>query len=306
MSSELSILIADASVGKISLIDLLRRAKIFAKKTGDKDFLQWVDKELEGYENKKAPDYRKVKGQIKALNPVMGWVPVQLSEKMDKLLTNIAIKHPVSHLEELLEDKSGHYTIPLTGDALKNFQSSVGLETRFEFHFQRSELKTIVERIRNRLLDSLLEKEIRGNSEESSSGQRVTLLNEKINAALLEIGSNLPEMRSGMWEALKSNDPAAARNATNLARELIDQVLKEGAPDNENRKKRAEHLIKKYTGLDASEVDLDIIKASADLIVAEQNKTIKTAHSRNSVSIKEARSSVLSAERILEILFGSD
>lgn len=128
----------------------------------------------------------------------------------------------------------------------------------------------------------------------------------KINIALKAIGLQLPDMRAGMWAALKSDQPDAGRQAAHSARELIDQVLKEGVPGLDTRKERARSLIIKYRGIDVSEDDLAIIAASCELVEAEHRKLTKLSHTRSPVDIAEARGSVEAAERILTLLFGTD
>jgi len=48
---------------------LLRKAYVIAKKLKLKDFEEWVQLEQNGYGIKEVPEYRYIKGQIKARNP---------------------------------------------------------------------------------------------------------------------------------------------------------------------------------------------------------------------------------------------
>ncbi len=65
----------------VGVADLLRKALLVAKKLGLGEFEKWVSKELAGYETvAEIPDYREVKGQLKAFNPHQGgWIPVLFS-----------------------------------------------------------------------------------------------------------------------------------------------------------------------------------------------------------------------------------
>lgn len=307
---ELNSLIADTSVANIAVADLIRRAKILAVRMKNKELLAFTNKELEGYERKSAPKYREVHGTVKAFNHVRGeWMPIQFPEETHRILSKMEARQPISQIDSLLsrENGSGYFAVPFSGGSLKDLQNAINLETRVEFHMDISELKKVAENIRNKLLDILLEIEVTGAGGHTSSDGVAGLRNEKINDALKTIGAHLPEMRSGMWAALKSDDPEAGRNAANLVRELIDQALKEGAPgDDKTRKQRAAELIKKYRGTSASDKDLAVIEASADLIIAEQDKSLQLAHGRQSVHKRDARSAVQAGERILELLFGTD
>ena len=126
-----------------------------------------------------------------------------------------------------------------------------------------------------------------------------------IDESLNEIGTHLHRMREGMWSALKSGAPDSGRQATHSARELIDQTLKEGCPEEFGitRKERAKYLIKKYRQVRISEKDVQIIDASCELLEAEHNKMVKLAHERSDVDLSEAKESVEAAERILNLLF---
>ena len=55
---------------------ILRKAKIIASKLEQKDFLNWIDKELSGYSSEeKVPEYRIVRGIPQGYNPYRGWIP---------------------------------------------------------------------------------------------------------------------------------------------------------------------------------------------------------------------------------------
>lgn len=128
--------------------------------------------------------------------------------------------------------------------------------------------------------------------------------NDKINRALRNISPHLIDMRKGMWDALKSNSFDSGRQAVHSARELIDQVLKEGAQGEfSTRKERAVSIIQQNREGDISESDIEVIDASWKLIDAEHKKMLKLTHGRSSALLKEARGSVEAAERILHLLF---
>lgn len=310
VSSELNALIADVSVSKISVTDLLRRAKILATKLKNKELLDFANEELDGYEGKvrkKIPKYRIVRGAVKALNPYRGWVPVQFTSEVEKTMSSRPVGHPIGQIESLLSDSSPYFSVLFTGDTLKNLQRSIGSETQVDFQIDRAELGNVVESIRNKLLDYLLEIETTG--EGSPMSESITLKNQKIDDALRAIGTQLPELRVSMWASLKSDDVGAGRNAANAAKELIDQVLKEGVDGGDKsktRKERAKIIITKYRGEEISDSDIDVIEKSCDLILAEHKKTTGLAHGRASISIKDARPCVQAAERVLELLFGTE
>jgi hypothetical protein len=130
-------------------------------------------------------------------------------------------------------------------------------------------------------------------------------LRDQIDLALARIGEHLVELRAGMHDAANRTSPDAPRHAVNAARELIDQILKEGAlPACKTRKQRIEHLLTRdKSSTIASGSDIKIIEACCKLIEAEHNKTMGKAHARAIVNVDEARLIVEAAERTLRLLF---
>jgi hypothetical protein len=129
-------------------------------------------------------------------------------------------------------------------------------------------------------------------------------LRDFIDECLINISVQLPEFRRGMHDAIQRASPDSFRQAAHSARELIDQTLKLGAPDLETRKQRAVALMEKFRR-QKSKSDVEIIEVNCDLIEAEHNKLVKLAHSRTSVTRSDVEGSIVSAERILVLLFGS-
>ena len=59
------------------------KAHLIASKLKLHDFDTWVQSELNGYsygDKDKIPNYRKVKGTLKAFNPYRGWISAQCSD----------------------------------------------------------------------------------------------------------------------------------------------------------------------------------------------------------------------------------
>src|SRR5437867_12537470 len=60
-----------------STLEILRKALVVARKLGVKDFQAWIEKELKGYDDfANIPSYRKLRGQLRAFNPYVGWIPI--------------------------------------------------------------------------------------------------------------------------------------------------------------------------------------------------------------------------------------
>jgi hypothetical protein len=130
-------------------------------------------------------------------------------------------------------------------------------------------------------------------------------LKDDIDIGLELVAANLPELRQGMWDAVERTSPDAPRQAAHSARELLDQILKEGAPaECKTRRERFRFLMQKgRSNQSVSKSDLDVIEASAELVEAVHNKLIRAAHSRQSVRQSEVRASIEAAENVLKMIF---
>jgi Predicted pPIWI-associating nuclease len=74
-------------------------------------------------------------------------------------------------------------------------------------------------------------------------------LKDNIDLALERISPHLVELRQGMWDAIDRTSPDAPRQAAHSARELLDQLLKEGTPaECKTRKERLGFLMQKNRG----------------------------------------------------------
>lgn len=131
-------------------------------------------------------------------------------------------------------------------------------------------------------------------------------LRDHIDEKLCAVSSHLIELRKGMWDALERTSPDAARQAAHSARELIDQLLKEGTPAGlKTRKERFAHLMRNSGDHDEplSKGDLQIIEKGCDFIEAIHNKLIAEAHARRPSKGATVRTCAETAEHILQLVF---
>lgn len=139
-----------------------------------------------------------------------------------------------------------------------------------------------------------------------------------LDVALAKFDRRLIEVRQGAWSALNSGQPHSLAQAAHSARELIDQVLKHGAPDEEieadpifktdphsasgvTRRMRLRLLMRKYRS-EVSDNDLGVAEAAADLVLAVDKKLMAEAHSRRENEYEVVRSSLLVAEAALKAI----
>lgn len=104
-----------------SISDILLKMKIFASKRNDKDLLQWVSKELDGYEDEKPPKYRILNCgcKVDVFVPFRGNAridfPVEMIENkpVKDRLSSLAFHTPIAEIENLCRDADKDGTISM-------------------------------------------------------------------------------------------------------------------------------------------------------------------------------------------------
>lgn len=139
-----------------------------------------------------------------------------------------------------------------------------------------------------------------------------------LDGVLKSIDSHLLQIRRGAWSALRSGQPDSLRQAAHSVRELIDQVLKATAPDEEvrnepgfrpdpssssgvTRRMRLRLAMRKYRGT-VSDSELDMAVKASDLVLAVDNRLTGLAHSRTAPSREDVKDSLEAAELALRRL----
>lgn len=151
---------------KCDIVCALRKAHIIAVKLNLTEFDAWIMSELNGYgyENRmNAPSYRAVKGKLEALEPYTGWRSVQFKDsEMEKMVCENRLWQPVGELQELYTGNSdGIIRCYLSGEQANILSSMVHAQTQLEFAVCLSPhlLKSIIEIVKNNLLDWIIELE---------------------------------------------------------------------------------------------------------------------------------------------------
>jgi hypothetical protein len=133
-----------------------------------------------------------------------------------------------------------------------------------------------------------------------------------LDIALSRIAPHLVEVREGAWAAIATSRPDALRQAAHSARELIEQSLKIGAPDDAvratlgfaadpssksgvTRRHRLKYLMLQNRGV-ASDSDLKIAEQACDLALATDEKLKAMAHSREPIAAGDVRDALLANE----------
>lgn len=100
------------------ILQALRKSHLIAFKLNLKEFDAWILNELNGYksEDEDFPDYRQMKGTLKAKNPYRGWIPAVITDQHGESLFNtIPMFDSVSALidiEKKAKDGQFYYSYP--------------------------------------------------------------------------------------------------------------------------------------------------------------------------------------------------
>ena len=75
------------------ILQALRKAHVIAVKLHLTEFDTWIQNELNGYksEDENFPEYRQMKGTLKAKNPYRGWIPAVIDNIHYNYLVQIRI-----------------------------------------------------------------------------------------------------------------------------------------------------------------------------------------------------------------------
>lgn len=184
MSSIILDLQKDIYDNKIELSDILRKAHVVAKKLKLSDIDKWINNELNGYKiGNEIPDYRKLKGETKYLNPYHGWLPMMFeSSQMEDIFCIKDIPNAIPNIEDLIKSDKGNITYNMTADQNMFISKYTGRETQYAVFFSKSSLSNILTTVKNKILEWTLELEennVLGNNmkftqEEQNSAEQIS------------------------------------------------------------------------------------------------------------------------------------
>ena len=143
------------------IVQILRRAHVIAVKLGLKEFDQWISYELNGYPDQNTcPDYRKIRGTLKAFNPYHGWIPAVITD--GELETVICEKKISNSISEIITLCRLVYEFP--GDQVEHLDRLFGspLPMRYALRISVASAMDIIEKVKNTILEWTLKLEEEG------------------------------------------------------------------------------------------------------------------------------------------------
>lgn len=149
--------------------DILRKALVVSTKLGITEFRTLCKSELNGYSGPgNPPEYRKVQGQVKVLNPNNGWQPfIFENPEQGRALSERYSKQSISELEDLLKRKDGNedeLQMHFPSELLSHWSDTEFMQLGLvpTLIVSKSSIRRIVDSIRNLILEWSLRLEEEG------------------------------------------------------------------------------------------------------------------------------------------------
>ncbi len=166
MSSIVIDLQNEITSSECDVVKILRRAHVIAVKLGLKEFDQWISYELNGYPNQDTcPEYRKVRGVLKAFNPYQGWIPTLIPDaELEKAICEKRVPNSISEIITLCKNAENELISEFSGEQLELFNRMFDspLPMRYALHISGASVMDIVEKVKNTILEWTLKLEEEG------------------------------------------------------------------------------------------------------------------------------------------------
>ncbi len=150
----------------IKASDLLRKAYVVATKLNIPDFKEWIQKELNGYDDENIPDYRIVSGEIKYYNPYHGLQPIVVKNvEWAEALQNRPTRQSIRELEDLMDnpDTNGSLCMLFSQETENLLYKHIPrLDTRPYLFCSRTTISKIIDVVKNTILEWSLKLEEEG------------------------------------------------------------------------------------------------------------------------------------------------
>jgi hypothetical protein len=148
--------------------ELLRKSLVVATKLNLVDFNEWIESELNGYTDPtRIPDYRILRGDLRAINPYVGLIPFVVPEDIYGAISQIRNAQPISEVQHLIEDSRARNVSPRVRLPQNQVRALIDIQDS-NFPLQpvllvsAMQLVKIVEAVRTRVLEKALKLEAAG------------------------------------------------------------------------------------------------------------------------------------------------
>ena len=166
MSSLVLELQKEAFLQDTAISVLMRKAYIVARKLGIREFVEWSEKELNGYKNKEdVPPYRVINGHLQAYNPYNGYIPAYFPKEIDDLLNKRTIFVPITEVEQYIiqgNENKGKMMLKFDSNTQLSLMKMANADFEVSLHLPVTQFVKIVDNVRNIILEWTLKLEEEG------------------------------------------------------------------------------------------------------------------------------------------------
>jgi hypothetical protein len=224
----------DALNPSVSALTLLRKALVVAAKLGIEEFQEWIELELNGYKGYPIPEYRKMKGQLRAWNPYHGWQPIITHDQnlleVYETVCNCSIGQSISELVALVDNAENELQMQMPPWAESFLVASV--ETSVKVGISSASVKRIVESARDVILCWALRLEKDGITGEGMtfSQQEKQIAAEHDYSYLIQINLEQSQMQNSSSqsqsnsEIFRNENDLRGANVANFANQIQDNA----------------------------------------------------------------------------------
>lgn len=149
-----------------SVSAILRKAKAIASKLDLDELVEWFDQELNGYDcgMQALPSHRKGVGAPKFKNPYRGWCPIMTADdELGSAIRTAFLPQPISELESLATGGKSDMLIMGYHPVLEQtIQRHLPTPMECALHFPKDQVRSLLDFVRNKVLDWTLALEKRG------------------------------------------------------------------------------------------------------------------------------------------------
>ncbi len=251
--------------------DLLRRALVVARRLALPELVDWISSELNGYHSEDLPDYRRVRGQLMAENPIHGPVPFFAPPDMTNMLSDFKLRQSVPELIQLTQSENpicSHFPPNVEHTIMEMMYEANGVAMRPMLRFSKVQIQGVIGKVRSRVLEWALDLEAKGvlgegmtfTQQEKQTVQQQHYHFGDVNGSQIQIDSN----GSNQSQTHANGDMAVLSALI----ELLSKAIQQGGVESEIREELQAELATLQAQASSPKPKWPIIKATARSIKA--------------------------------------
>ncbi|PTS80456.1 hypothetical protein DBR33_01625 [Stenotrophomonas sp. HMWF022] len=222
MSSLVQEIQRDALDPKVGVSDLLRKALVVSTKLKINGDTAWIKAELSGYGgDAELPSYRELRGIPQVHNPFHGYIPFQMSPKLELEFCKFPMGFSVAEVESLLQQNEDQLRFSFPAPVTAFFLKGMEVPMQPSLAISASVFHGVLDKVRNRVLQWALDLEDAG---VVGDGMSFSPMEVKAAQHVTNITNNIGSMHNSQLQQLSSGQQSYQMSEN---REELAAFLKE-------------------------------------------------------------------------------